>query len=129
MLIKKNSKKNGGKMSEKGSRYFEGSSPEIALVDNKYKVEWVNLGEGKNGDYDHNDLNDVAYLRFDISFNGELIQDGSYCTLMPVDTPDLILRKGLERIMDAIKCKCNNGDCQKKVFEKLSWIEPRWFGG
>ena len=115
------------KSSEKGYRYFEGNAPEIALVDRKYKVEWVNLGEGKDGDYNHNDPNDVELLRFDIYFNGELVPDGSYCTLMPVDTPEPILRKGLERIMDAINDKCENGICQKKVFEELSWIEPKWF--
>lgn len=112
---------------EKGHRYFEGNAPEIAFVDRKYKVEWVNLGEGKDGDYNHNDPNDVAFLRFDIYFNGELVPDGSYCTLMPVGTPEPILRKGLERIMDAVNDKCENGNCPKKVFEELSWIEPKWF--
>ena len=114
---------------ENGSRYFEGSVPEIALVDGKYKVEWVNLGEGKNGEYESKDPNDVALLRFDISFNGEVVPDGSYCTLMPVDTTETVLRKALERIMDAVKDKCNDGDCPKKVFEELSWIEPKWFQG
>ncbi len=111
----------------KGSRYFEGSVPEIALIDDKYKVEWVNLGEGKDGEYDNKDPNDVALLRFDISFNGDVLQDGSYCTLVPVDTPEHILRKALERIMDAVKDKCVDGDCPKKVLEELSWINPKWF--
>ncbi len=115
------------KSTEKGSRYFEGNAPEIALIDRDHKVEWVNLGEGKDGDYNHDDPNDVAFLRFDISLNGELVSDGSYCTLMPVDTPEHILRKALERIMDAVKDKCENGNCPKKVFEELSWIEPKWF--
>lgn len=115
---------------EKDSRRFEGRVPEIALIDGAYKVEWVNLGEGKDGDYDPNDPEDVELLRFDVSFNGELVSDGSYCTLMPVRTSEYVLRKGLERIMDAIKDKCSKGDCIescKKVFEELSWIEPKWF--
>jgi hypothetical protein len=115
---------------EKDSRHFEGSAPEIALVDGKYKAEWVDLGEGKDGDYDQNDPSDVALLRFDISLDGELVTGGSYCTLMPVDTPEQILRKGLERIMDAINDKCGQGDCCEncgKLFEELSWIEPKWF--
>jgi hypothetical protein len=112
------------------SRHFEGSAPEIALIDGKYKVEWVDLGEGKDGDYDSSDPDDVALLRFDVSFNGELIPDGSYCTLMPVNTPEHVLKKGLERIMDTISDKCSVGDCWKKggkIFEELSWIEPKWF--
>lgn len=113
---------------EKDSRHFEGSIPEIALIDGKYKVEWVNLGEGKDGDYDPNDPDDVALLRFDVSFDGELMQDGSYCTLLPVDTPENILRKGLERIMDTINEECrSDGSCSTKVFEELSWIGTRWF--
>jgi hypothetical protein len=112
------------------SRHFEGSAPEIALIDGKYKVEWVNLGEGKDGDYNPGDPDDVELLRFDVSFNGELIPDGSYCTLMPVNTQERILKKGLERIMDIINDKCGTGDyCEnsKKILEELSWIEPKWF--
>lgn len=116
------------KNSEKGSRHFEGSAPELILVDGKYKVEWVNLGEGKDGDYDPDDPGDVALLRFDVSYNGELVQDGSYCTLLPVDTPEKILRKGLERIMDTINDESrNDGSCSRRVFEELSWIGPKWF--
>lgn len=115
---------------KKDPRHFEGSAPEVALIDGKFKVEWVNLGEGKDGDYDPSDPDDVALLRFDVSLNGELVSDGSYCTLMPVDTSEHILRKGLERIMDTINDKCGNGDCcdgYGKIFEELSWIGPEWF--
>jgi hypothetical protein len=116
------------KNSEKGSRHFEGSTPELALFDGRYKVEWTNLGEGRDGDYNSNDPDDVALLRFDTSFDGELIQDGSYCTLMPVETSENILRKGLGRIMDTINKECrSDGSCPKKVFEELSWIDPKWF--
>jgi hypothetical protein len=113
---------------EKDSRHFEGSAPELALIDGRYKVEWVNLGEGRDGDYNSDDPDDVELLRFDISFDGELVQDGSYCTLLPVDTPENILKKGLERIMDSINEECrSDGSCSRKVFEELSWIEPKWF--
>lgn len=122
--------KNEERNIEKDSRHFEGSAPEIALIDGRYKVEWVNLGEGKDGDYDPSDHDDVELLRFDVSFDGELVPDGSYCTLVPVDTSESILRKALERIMDTINDKCGNGDCCEscgKVFEELSWIGPKWF--
>lgn len=117
-----------GKNIEKDSRHFEGSAPEIALIDGKYKVEWVNLGEGRDGEFNPEDPDDVALLRFDISFDGELMQDGSYCTLLPVETSEIILRKGLERIMDTINDECSSeGSCSRKVFEELSWIGPKWF--
>jgi hypothetical protein len=112
---------------ERESRHFEGSTPELALIDGRYKVEWINLGEGRDGDYDPNDSSDIELLRFDIYFDGELIQDGSYCTLMPTDTQENILRKGLERIMDTINDECSGGNCSRKVFEELSWIGPKWF--
>ena len=35
------------KKMERESRHFEGSTPELALIDGRYKVEWINLGEEK----------------------------------------------------------------------------------
>lgn len=50
--------------------------------------------------------------------------NGSYCTLMPVNTPEEVLKKGLEKIMDKIKDKCIEGDCPKRMLEEMSWIKP-----
>lgn len=112
---------------DKSSRHFEGSIPEMSLIDGRFKVEWVRLGEGRDGDYNDSDKNDVEFLRFDVSFDGNVLQDGSYCTLIPVHTEENVLKTGLEMIMDRVKDNCQDGDCPKKVLEELSWIGPKWF--
>lgn len=99
------------------------------------KVEWVDLGEGWSGDYDPSDPEDEALLRFDVlqapegeepdweNFgNWELMDDASYCTQMPADSSEDILRRGAAIIMDATYGKSNI----KKICEELSWISPGW---
>jgi len=89
-------------------------------------VEWTDLGEGFEGDYNPDDPEDIALLRFDISLidNGELIpiDDASYCTQVPVDTDDEILKAGLEMIMDEIFDAVILGNSIKKACERMSWI-------
>ena len=66
------------------------------------KVEWVDIGEGWNGDYDPDDPDDTALLRFDVleltNIHGlfsdspvmewEVLDDASYCTQMPADSSE-----------------------------------------
>lgn len=92
------------------------------------KVEWVDLGEGYSGYYDPNDPEDDALLRFDVSVwrDGEWQDpgDASYCTLIPVDTPEDILMNGLRMIMQEVEEPLRNGYSIKKICEQLSWIRP-----
>jgi hypothetical protein len=117
------------------------------VIKHNRKVDWVDLGEGLSGDYDPNDPNDVAMLRFDVlelqqvhehehTDDGVIdhnfgrttyhewvaMDDASYCTQMPADTSDDILRRGATMIMNATYGKDNI----KKICEGLSWIEPGW---
>lgn len=89
-------------------------------------VEWTDLGEGWDGDYNPNDPDDVALLRFDISVieKGEVIpiDDASYCTQVPVNTKKKILKAGLEMIMDEIFDAVIEGNSIKKACERMSWI-------
>lgn len=105
------------------------------LIRGKIKAEWVNLGEGRSGDYDPDDPEDVALLRFDISrltdnpedgrnLDWEMIEDASYCTNMPVDTPGDILMDALTFIMNEIYDEAAAGNSIKKLCERLSWIGP-----
>jgi hypothetical protein len=90
------------------------------------KVEWVDLGEGWSGDYDPSDPEDEALLRFDVMERDDdewvAIDDASYCTQMPADSSEDILRRGAAIIMDATYGKSNI----KKICEELSWISPGW---
>ena len=90
-----------------------------------FLVQWVDIGEGNSGDYDPTDPTDVALLRFDIMRRDddgewEQIQDGSYCTQMPIDTPAPFLRKALEYILAQIV----KADNVNRRAEELSWIGP-----
>tara|TARA_R110002051_G_scaffold251722_1_gene311084 strand:- start:53 stop:409 length:357 start_codon:yes stop_codon:yes gene_type:complete len=100
------------------------------------KVEWVDIGEGWSGDYNPDDPEDVALLRFDVleltkvdglfsdspELEWEVLDDASYCTQMPADTSEADLRRAAEIIMDATYGQTNI----KKICEELSWISPGW---
>lgn len=106
------------------------------------RVDWVNLGEGICGDYNPENPEDVNLLRFDVYWEPdkdtptdemrdlvewEEVEDSSYCTRVPADTPEdelirlcyVIFKRYAEVIGDYPYCSV------KKLGEELSWIEPR----
>ena len=101
----------------------------MQLAEGNYKAEWVNIGEGWDGDYNPNDPDDTPLLRFDTyRKNGdewEPIDDGSYCTAMPVGTPDNILLRALELIVADLNAVVDLSP--KRALEALSWMNPTWF--
>lgn len=102
----------------------------MELIKKNIKVEWVDLGEGFSGDWDPDDPEDQALLRFDISRfeNKEWVEipDASYCTLFPSDSSDELKIKSLKHIMNYIYSNAASGRSIKKDCEQLSWIEPSW---
>jgi hypothetical protein len=96
------------------------------LVRGDVKVEWAELGEGKDGDYDPNDPDDIELLRFDVSReegdDWEAIDDASYCTQVPVSATPEQRAKGLQLIMDEIYDAASEDHSIKKACEHLSWI-------
>lgn len=101
----------------------------MELTRDTVSIAWAELGEGMSGDYNEEDPNDVELLRFDIyrlvDGEWEAVDNGSYCTLMPVDTPADIQYKALEFLMDRLHDAVVN-DTHKKIAEAMSWIEPGW---
>jgi hypothetical protein len=98
------------------------------IIRGNVRVDWVNLGEGNDGDYDPTDKYDENLLRFDVSrFDGKEwveVPDGSYCTQMPASSPHQVLKVGLKIIMDTIYDDVSNTGKAKKICESLSWIKP-----
>jgi len=94
-------------------------------------VEWTNLGEGIEGDYNPDDPEDIALLRFDISVKAKDEEDwsgvdgGSYCTQVPVDTDPKILKDGLEMIMDEIFEAGAEEHSIRRAGERMSWISVK----
>jgi len=105
----------------------------VYLIRGGIRVSWVELGEGWNGDYNSEDLNDEELLRFDIHVkkngNWEPVEDASYCTRFPVSATFDQKADALIRIMNAAQGPLLEGRSIKKLCEELSWINPAWVGG
>lgn len=98
-----------------------------ALIRDNVRIEWVNLGEGYDGDYDEEDPNDVNLLRFDVSVfsNGEWneVPDGSYCTQVPATASTEVLKDLLVHFMNTIYDDVSAHGKAKRLCESLSWTK------
>lgn len=94
-----------------------------------YKAEWVDIGEGLDGMYDPDNPDDIALLRIDtyelVNGEWETIDDGSYCTGMPVASSPETLEAGLRLILEELNDL--GGASPKKMMEGMSWMAPEWF--
>lgn len=101
-----------------------------SIIRNGVKIDWVNLDEGFDGDYDPENPDDVNLLRFDVSkFDTETnewteVEDGSYCTQVPADTNHATLRRILTSFMDYIYDDVVSVGKSKRKCEQLSWTSP-----
>jgi hypothetical protein len=105
--------------------------------DGRVKVTWIDIGEGLSGDYDEEDPDDIPLLRYDtyvhrdkvgnleLEDDGEsewlTLDDGSYCTQVPVDTDSRILkslaRKMANQLSDAIDAGSPKKEAEAKRIE------------
>jgi len=101
------------------------------LIKGDIKIEFEHIGEGWSGDYDPNDPDDTPLLRFTVyKLDGgqwNEIENASYCTLFPDDTPDVIQLKGLQIIMDVIYFDATTEQGIKRKCQALSWLGPEMF--
>jgi len=85
-------------------------------------VEFLDVGEV--------DMNETPMYRFYVSrlVDGDWkdVDDASYCTLVPIDTPDEVVDKLAAYIMQQVGERVRNGDSIKKLCERLSWINTSW---
>lgn len=90
------------------------------------RVDWVNLGEGYNGDYNPNDPEDQKLLRFDVykwdDDDWRLIEDASYCTCMPLYCGTEPMEIGIRRIHAAYTAMIEAYPCHslKRLGEHFS---------
>ncbi len=98
------------------------------LIRGNLRIDWDELGEGWNGDWDPDDPDDVELLRFSVYRleGGEWVEadDASYCTQVPVATAAGVRQRLLEGLMDEIDGARGS---IKKLCERLSWIDPTWY--
>jgi len=103
-----------------------------AIIRKNVRIDWVNLKEGHDGDYDPNDKNDENLLRFDVSrlvrepsgrLRWEGIEDGSYCTQVIASTPHTQLVEHLVHFLDTIYDDVSVHGKAKRLCESLSWTK------
>jgi hypothetical protein len=100
-----------------------------SIIRNNVRIDWVNLGEGFDGDYDPENPDDKNLLRFDVSrFSDESntwveVDDGSYCTQVPADANHATLRRILSSFMDYIYDDVVSVGKSKRKCEQLSWTD------
>lgn len=101
-----------------------------SIIRNNVRIDWVNLGEGYDGDYDPENPDDVNLLRFDVSINNpksrtwDEVPDGSYCTQVPAKTDHSTLRRILTSFMNEIYDDVVSVGKAKRACERLSWTSP-----
>ena len=104
-----------------------------AAIDRNVKVEWTDCDEGLSGEYDPCNPRDIHLLRFDVYVvrdgSWTEVDDASYCTMMPADTDQEILKRAVKylakRYADILASDPDTS--VKKLGERLSWIAPDWF--
>lgn len=102
------------------------------------KIDWVELGEGFDGDYDEDDPDDVELLRFDVFVKGyaaannfvtnEDRGDGwcmlaSRCTYAPASMTHQERKFGLRLLMDKIYDRAREGVGVNQAVDEGSGID------
>lgn len=110
---------------------------EILLKSKKVKGLSVSLnwdcGEGFNGDYDEDDVDDRPLLRFDVSYEPKKghyyeLQDASFCTQLGVYDDRKLLTKAAEAILKEAENsfkydkKNDSASVGKRAMEHMSWL-------
>lgn len=102
----------------------------LELTCGDIRTVWVNLEEGFNGDYNPDDPDDKNLLRLDLyqRLNGEWesVEGASYCTRMPVDADESLLKRSLRYALDNYRVALSGrpGFSVRHVGETLSWMDP-----
>lgn len=102
----------------------------MKVAGGSFMIEWMWIGEGRNGEYDPYDPTDEELVRFDVYRAGrdgwELVEDGSYCTDVPAHTPSETILKLSHIMIKRLEDAASKGNSLKKTCEALSWINPSW---
>lgn len=81
-----------------------------------WTLSWEFIGEGYNEDYDPDDGLDQPLLRVYLYKDGELVEDGSYCTQVPDGTPSDVLVALSEDLFMSL-----GENFERRVMEDWTW--------
>lgn len=120
-------------MAEKMEETFH----EMTLVNpnNSYvRIDLKWMGDGRTGDFNPENPNDVALLRFIVYYREmehrgawEQVSFATFRTNLPATTPRGILAQAIKRIYDEVAGEVVKGNSVKHICENLSRISPDWF--
>jgi hypothetical protein len=89
---------------------------------NGLSLVWEYIGEGRSGDYDPEDPEDVPLLRASLQYNGEVLDSGSYCTFAQVSTDREKLAESAQYLMKMIEVDSENLRFNHRVMEQWTWL-------
>ncbi len=91
----------------------------LSFTHDRYRLDWIFIGEGYNGEYDDADPEDKRLLRADLYADGEMLDNGSYCTLACIDTPSSVLEIMSNDLFRDLALDPKN--FSKRVMELWTW--------
>ncbi|WP_050614983.1 hypothetical protein [Bacillus testis] len=100
----------------------------MTLTRGNLQVSFKHLNEGYYGEYNPSNILDCRLLRFFVltydegSGKFEEIKHTSHLTFLRVSTPDVLLKKALEMIMDAVVMNMKEGNPIEGVCKAMSFI-------
>lgn len=104
--------------------------PEWVFQDDNVRVEWDDIGEGKMGEYNPDDPDDVELLRFSVwrysDGDWHYVDDSSYCTNFPVTASAALRERALKYLHSEVVDDVVDGNSIKRLCEELSWIDTSW---
>lgn len=90
---------------------------------NGLSVVWEYIGEGRSGDYDPEDPEDAPLLRANLQYNGEPLDNGSYCTFATVSTDRERLAESARYLMKMVEMDPETLSFNHKVMEQWTWVD------
>jgi hypothetical protein len=98
----------------------------IAFVDflvkkGRWDLEWDYIGEGDVEEYDSSNPNDTPRLRATLLYDGEPVEDGSYCTLATPSTPKDELVAAAEALLATVGD--SPVDFSRNSMERWTWTK------
>ena len=117
----------------------------LSIRDNTLRADWVNIGESlTGGEYKRGTPKYMNALRFDVykkpewaldldetNSIWEILEDGSYCTMMPATVSPQILEASLRHIISQYRMAIESeGEISiRATAAKLSWLSEEDFAG
>lgn len=91
--------------------------------DGRWKLEWEDIGEGYDGDFDETRPDDRPLYRATlVDDNGDQLSDGSYCTQAVVG---IATESDLKLMSEDLFRSLGSGDFHRRAMQEWTWRTAR----